>query len=1078
MAIFKWETRSHAKPQELQKVWFCAHPEDYPLYRASITQQVLELSSLNCAFFYDAEPEANYNCSVFVSDLKNKMQLFVMPVTKKLLRTSNRAIDIEFPCAIANRIPVLPIMQEPGLEEEFNNRCGALHFLDAISIDPTAIPYQEKFKRYLESILLKNEISKKIKKAFDAYIFLSYRKMDRASAQEIMRLIHEDISFRDVAIWYDEYLVPGEEFEKNIQKALKRSHLFALAITPNIAKKRIDKNGKECNNYVVEEEYPAARKLEKSILPLAEKMDIIDLKELSAYPNLPPCIDAKDPLALSTALNNVFKKLKIKLLSKNSPEHQFLIGLAYLTGLDIEKNHSRALQLIQTAAHAEHLAAIEKLVAMYKTGEGVERNFAYAIMWQRRVVDYWKSHKKPHDKDDVFASVYALLELGDLLYEGQDLLSAQLAYHEMHNLCTPISKKWPFLERFYLLGCFKLGKIAIELRDMKSAHKYALLGFSLSEMLLTREHDRLKNNPRENPRPYVLTYFVMSTILLGDYYVLSEDISDNSNPVYYLRAMQAAREVTEKTNAPHDRALLSLALTKLGDMYNAYGIPSKSIFHEDNLPTSAADCYLASVEIERELLNETRSTLSKTSLAKSLEKLIAVLENSSQSLEADQYRQELQELHLNSEQENVTPQNHAPFLFEGLHNTSIKEEVLRNSSDKFTLEYFMKQGQYYTLHKDIEAAQDHAKINYLIALEMLEKFPIDTFSKRYRLAQVLTALGQISYQQKNYAEAKAYFLRELSVREEFLPHIEEYNVRIDEDPVFVESKEIEEYIFIKRLETLGDICQQEQDGNLQEGGQYYLKAIALLESALKNNSNHFMQKTLAQIYFKYSSLLLLQRSIDSLFFDLSDKTAEINDADMDEILSDLSFFSKYDISTLRNSPKAVQEISEFYQHLVQSHKHKEFYQDLFTLIQQFLFDSGTASTLLKKGLISNPSAQIDDFLQIIEPLTSKFYRKAKSSRKEKEEKTSFSSKSKAKKEYWTFIKKAEEIYSNIAQKTKHPDAWHELADFHFSIGMQTHSISYLKSAKSIWESLAQRKNSHYTTYIAIANDIIKKWEKT
>ena len=52
--------------------------------------------------------------------------------------------------------------------------------------------------------------------AFAAKIFLSYRKKDRALARELMRTIHQDPLLRDVAIWYDEFLTLGEDFNAEI----------------------------------------------------------------------------------------------------------------------------------------------------------------------------------------------------------------------------------------------------------------------------------------------------------------------------------------------------------------------------------------------------------------------------------------------------------------------------------------------------------------------------------------------------------------------------------------------------------------------------------------------------------------------------------------------------------------------------------------------------------------------------------------------------------------------------------------------------------------------------------------------
>ena len=124
-------------------------------------------------------------------DSFRQMQLFVMPGTSAVLSTENVELDIDFKFAIENHIPVLPLMQEGGLEEIFNKKCGDLQFLDKNNADTTAISYDEKLEKYLGSVLIEDELAEKVRDAFDAYVFLSYRKKDRRHAQELMRLIHQ-----------------------------------------------------------------------------------------------------------------------------------------------------------------------------------------------------------------------------------------------------------------------------------------------------------------------------------------------------------------------------------------------------------------------------------------------------------------------------------------------------------------------------------------------------------------------------------------------------------------------------------------------------------------------------------------------------------------------------------------------------------------------------------------------------------------------------------------------------------------------------------------------------------------------
>ena len=49
-----------------------------------------------------------------------------------------------------------------------------------------------------------------------------------------MRLIHQNDFCRDIAIWYDEYLEPGENFNNAILKAIEKSKLFTMVVTPNL----------------------------------------------------------------------------------------------------------------------------------------------------------------------------------------------------------------------------------------------------------------------------------------------------------------------------------------------------------------------------------------------------------------------------------------------------------------------------------------------------------------------------------------------------------------------------------------------------------------------------------------------------------------------------------------------------------------------------------------------------------------------------------------------------------------------------------------------------------------------------
>lgn len=183
--MFQYKTRGNASPQGKQKVYFTCHPDDFDRYFEKISEQILEHE--NCAVWYWDSEESYQDIETELGGMK----LLVIPVTTKLLTMPNRTMDVELPYALKKYIPVLPLMQENGLDELFNRNFGSLHYLNENARDDIAAPYEEKLKQYLSSIIVGDELAQKVREAFAAYIFLSYRKKDRKHAQKLMRLIHK-----------------------------------------------------------------------------------------------------------------------------------------------------------------------------------------------------------------------------------------------------------------------------------------------------------------------------------------------------------------------------------------------------------------------------------------------------------------------------------------------------------------------------------------------------------------------------------------------------------------------------------------------------------------------------------------------------------------------------------------------------------------------------------------------------------------------------------------------------------------------------------------------------------------------
>ena len=405
---FLCKTRGKYGLDHKARVYFTCHPADFDRSFGMVTETIL--SAQDCAIYYTADMNAAEDTMYTYAEL-GRMNLFVIPVTYRLLTEDCRAFSRDLAYAKVQNIPILPIMLETGIDEEYSRpeAFGERQYLSPYATETTGLSYEEKLKKYLSSVLVDEELAKRVRSAFDAYIFLSYRKKDRAYADTLMRLIHKNPECRDIAIWYDEFLTPGESFRENIFKVLERSDLFALLVTPSLL---------EDGNFVMQEEYPAARDAGKPILPM--EMTQTDREALRAgYRDIP---EPADPLSDESFRERLLTSLSRIAVTENDsdPEHNFLIGLAYLEGIDVEIDRERAISLITRAAEDGLLEAMQKLYEMYDEGKGVPLDYRKAVVWAERIVEHYKAQLgEEHPK--------TLCALGSLAITYSDLGDFQRA---------------------------------------------------------------------------------------------------------------------------------------------------------------------------------------------------------------------------------------------------------------------------------------------------------------------------------------------------------------------------------------------------------------------------------------------------------------------------------------------------------------------------------------------------------------------------------------------------------------------------------------------------------------------------
>ncbi len=564
MNALKCEIRDNSDIKKNERVYFTCHPDDFERYFEEIKEELHKYR--DCAVYYNEDLVSPWDEEEMALQF-SQMQLFVIPITYQFLFEENRAREVEFAYAVEHHIPVLPLMQESGLAPAFNAICGNLQFLDKHSTDKTEIPYEEKLKKYLQSVLIGDEMAEKIRAAFDAYIFLSYRKKDRKYAQELMRLIHKNEFCRDIAIWYDEFLTPGEEFNRAIQEAMEKSSLFAMVVTPNLL---------EEPNYVMDEEYPAAVKLNKKILP-AEMIETDKAQLKKKYQNLPEVPSAEQTDILSEMLLKHLHGIAIR-ENDADPQHLFFIGLAYLNGIDVEVNNKRAARLIKKAAAAELPEAMEKLASMYETGEGIPWDYEQGVEWRKKVIDYYK---KIYDSEPTKENAQQYFEkLCDLKYSHQILgiqqeKERQVA-DEIVQFCLEANKSFDFRSPLALSYHIRAG---IKERGFETKEKYEReISFYKKELKIGKELER--ENKIEAAKRCLEGASWGLSIAYNNLSTMLQCQGELEEAIFYRKKnLQFEKQHAEERNTREAWWELAESYDRMGGMMQEAEQPEKAVFY-------------------------------------------------------------------------------------------------------------------------------------------------------------------------------------------------------------------------------------------------------------------------------------------------------------------------------------------------------------------------------------------------------------------------------------------------------------------------------------------------------------------
>ena len=558
--ILQYKTYKNIIPQGKPRIYFCCHKDDFESYFESITDELLDIQQ-NAAIWY-RDPKLPFpDDPQFLEDLE-LMQMFVIPVTSKFIKEDDPSRTVELKFADEKHIPVLFLMQEADLASDFNQICKDRQFLDktALETDPTALPYRERLQKFLKEVLIGDELAQKIREAFAAYIFLSYRKKDRSEAQRIMRMIHENPYLRDVAIWYDEFLTPGENFNNEIRRAIEKSSLFALVVTPNLLQNP---------NFVMTDEYPWAREMNKNIVPVEAVPT--DRKELSAlYRNIADYKPSGDEKKIHERMHRLLVDVATA-KTQNDPAHNYLIGLAYLSGIDVEKNTERAVEMIQGAANDGLPEAYEKLVRMYTYGDGVKEDEHEAYKWQKAYVKHLTDSSNEYSEELCAKICEEYTRQAVFLIGDKDYRSAEWCYDRVYDYAMILEKNNAKSAKYWMAMAFE--KIAMaKVEGAKWNRRLTPQVLDQGRILLEEVVKYNEQIVRETPTNEARANLASAYCLLGDLCFDEVKIEKSDQAQIekkeealglYQKAQKTHEELVKADDSPRMRRILMLDYERL-----------------------------------------------------------------------------------------------------------------------------------------------------------------------------------------------------------------------------------------------------------------------------------------------------------------------------------------------------------------------------------------------------------------------------------------------------------------------------------------------------------------------------------
>ena len=571
MKMLCCRTRGNTAAAGKAKIYVVSGPEGRDQYMDAVVRILLQVE--NAAIYYDDGTGEHY----YLNEENNEFQIIAAIITEEFLRTDNPAKQ-ELLFAIKNNIPVFPFTFEKGVDILFDQTIGHYQCIFAGQQTGTEKNFYQKLYDAISDVVQPEELKQDIyDKAFDLFLFISYRKIDRKYVNDYVKFMHKIPALQGVGYWYDEDLSMGGDYNEEIDIALRGADAVLLIVTPNVLAE---------GNYVKRIEYQNAVSYGKPILAVE-----LAPTDRGAFIEAFPEVDYYISLAEIASSEAVFSNL-IKLQGKppRSKYSSYLLGQAYLYGTGVEFNSSLGQEILSGLAENGYVPAIEAMVDLYKSRTGASLDPEALLRWKKELVlarQYL--FEQSQERDRLLDYLHSLYEYGNEFFMHQKIEEAKRIYLMFLEICEN-----------YQLGCedmikvcYDLGKIYYSVRDYEKAQDYFERQMQLTEQYLDIKGELDLEGAR--------SYFT-SQLLLNDIQLAMENYGSAEKG--YKQAERIAKKNYELFPCNGTLRDLKSAESGLGRLYTVCA----EKYGQGNLLQIASEYYTEAAEIGNNIYKERMDT--------------------------------------------------------------------------------------------------------------------------------------------------------------------------------------------------------------------------------------------------------------------------------------------------------------------------------------------------------------------------------------------------------------------------------------------------------------------------------------